>query len=574
MKKFQKVCVMLATILTVGATSSLAACGGDTEKVDKTKTQLKVGNLYLGYGDEWLKSWKKSFEEKYAETVFEEGKKGVQIQIDNQSDAYKPSTLLTSFSTYDAEVYFTDETFIYDFVGSGLCADITDIVTEDLSGKYAGETGSIADKMNDDAEGFAKIGDKYYMLPFYQAGSGLNYDMDLFYEKGFFISSNPTDETTKFTNDKTKFSAGVDGVKGTFDDGLPATFAQFYDLLAKMKATSVTPLIWTGQHAWSYTTSFAKTVWVAQDGMEQMKLNQTLTGEATTLVDSITTASKTYGGKSYDTSTVTLKAAPTTITTANAYELQKQAGKFYALQFAKNIANDASNYDPLSFSGSLSHTGAQTEFLYSKYNNNKQSIAMFIDSSWWRAEAKPTFANMEVEYGEEAGMQSRNFGYMPMPKANASMVGNGTWTTAAKTGSAFISKNCSASKLELAKLFLQFCYTNESLRTFTLLTESTMPYDYGFATEAEETAYKNQLTIFGQNVWDVFMNGKVYRSFYSDSHEIVRNNYTYFTDTWLFASETASTAYPFTAFHANANLSVKSYFEGLYSKHKTNSIFK
>ena len=582
MKKTKKLCVALATILTLSTMASFVACtnDGEVEKIDETKTQLNVGNLYLGYGNDWLYAWKRAFEAKYADVCFEPGtdKKGVQVMIHDESEKYNVIPLKESFSAYEEDLYFTGDAYLYDYVGEGMCADITDMVKEDLSTKYEGETGSIEDKMKEDVRSSMEINGKYYMLPFYEVSRGINYDVDLFYEKSFFISNESTATTTKFTNDKTKFATGVDGKAGTFDDGLPATFAQFYDLLAKMKASSVTPFIWSGAHAWSYTTDFASMVWMTQDGVEQMRLNQTFNGSATTLVSSVNTASKKYNGVDYDVSTVTLNATPTTITTQNGYELQKQAGKFYALQFAKNIVNDATNFDSLSFSGnSLTHTGAQNEYLYSKYNPNKKTIAMLIDSGWWRAEAKTTFANMEIEYGEEASMENRRFGWMPIPFATSDMVG-GNWVADGEVSKAFISSTCPAEKLELAKLFLQFCYTNESLRTFTSFTETLMPYDYGFANETEEKEFVNGLTLFGQNIWDLYKNGEIYRYLYGDTNDIVLDNYNYFNESWYFTTQTAkgSGDYPFLVFHeaSTKQMTAKDYFEGLYTKHRTNNIWK
>ena len=67
-------------LATVGA-----SCGRDTggTSVDTTKVQLLVGNFNGGYGNAWLNKAVKRFTEKYKDYDFGNGKKGVQITIDD-----------------------------------------------------------------------------------------------------------------------------------------------------------------------------------------------------------------------------------------------------------------------------------------------------------------------------------------------------------------------------------------------------------------------------------------------------------------------------------------------------------
>ena len=98
MKKFAK--LFLLVVLALVMSMSVACRGGVTndknnpnnpggggtgitEEVDYSRTQLYVSNFNGGYGDEWLYKLKTRFEEFYKETIFEEGKKGVQVLIDN-----------------------------------------------------------------------------------------------------------------------------------------------------------------------------------------------------------------------------------------------------------------------------------------------------------------------------------------------------------------------------------------------------------------------------------------------------------------------------------------------------------
>lgn len=576
MKKIKKQCLLLAALLAVGSMSAFVGCGPKGEEVDDSKSQLYVGNLYAGWGNEWLYKWKEDFEAKYADTSFESGKTGVQIWIDDQRDAYSGKSLLTSIASQTQDMYFTEDAYYYDYVAQDACAEITDIVTEDLSAKY-GESGSIADKMNPEARDYYNLEDgetdRYYMLPVNETYFGIMYDVDLFMARSFFVSNQSTATSTKFTNNKEMFAAGPDGQTGTYDDGLPATYAQFYDLMKKMKDSSITPFIWGGKYASTYGNRFMESAWAAADGVAQMNLNYTLSGSATTLVESITTASKSYDGKTYDTSTVTLKAEPTTITDANANILQKQAGKYYALQLVSNIVKDETNFDSLAFSGSTSHTGAQTEYLYSANNPNKQRIAMLLDGTWWRPEAKATFENMAVEMGEDYSMANRNFGLMPVPKPTADMVGTPNTYITSNEAVAFVSAYCPANKLKLAKEFLQFCFTNNSMKDYTRITDATMPYAYSFTDETEKASYTASLTTFGQQMMAIHDEGHIVRGYSSNQKYI--NNYSYFADEWDWrtTNNTSSGKYPFTMFHEKAALTAKEYFEGCYAHHLNNNLW-
>ena len=55
--------------------------GGNTEKIDTSRTQLYVFNFYGGYGSDWLTAAKARYEELHKDDVYEDGKKGIQIII-------------------------------------------------------------------------------------------------------------------------------------------------------------------------------------------------------------------------------------------------------------------------------------------------------------------------------------------------------------------------------------------------------------------------------------------------------------------------------------------------------------
>ena len=77
----KKLCMIAsAAILAVALIAvPVSGCSRSDRAVDSSKTQLYVGTFDGGFGDEWLNTIARRFEEEYAETSFEEGKTGIQI---------------------------------------------------------------------------------------------------------------------------------------------------------------------------------------------------------------------------------------------------------------------------------------------------------------------------------------------------------------------------------------------------------------------------------------------------------------------------------------------------------------
>ena len=167
------------------ATSSSTPIGN--EQVDEDRTQLFVYNFNGGYGSDWLIAAKERFEAEHENDVWEEGKKGVQIIIDPKKEAIMD--ISSQILGRKPEVYFTEKAYLYTLRDMGVLADITDAVTTPLS-EY-GETESIADKMTDEQRAYWGIKEgeqvKYYGIPHYAGYFGLNYNVDLFNNQGYYF---------------------------------------------------------------------------------------------------------------------------------------------------------------------------------------------------------------------------------------------------------------------------------------------------------------------------------------------------------------------------------------------------
>jgi len=527
----------------VGAVTCVSSCirRGEDEKIDSSKTQLFIANMNGGYGYQWLEAAKQRFETKFADYAGENGKKGVQIIVDNSKE--NGTYVLDTMSSSRDEIYFSENIYYNDFVSSGKVLDITDIVTEKLT-EY-GESKSIADKLTKQQKDYFEVNGKYYGLPHYEGIYGIVYDVDLFDENSLYFSVNKDNGNEGFvvSKDDTK-STGPDGISGTYDDGLPATYDDFYALCNRMTTLGIKPISWTGQYQ-KYVTNLCTALQVSAEGLDQMMLNWTLDGEATNLVSSI---DETTGQ-------VTL-SEPTRITNSNGYLLSKQAGKYYALKFIEQIIQNNWYYD-LSFNNSQSHIGAQEDFLYGRFSSKKDTIGMLIEGSWWENEADGIFSDMSVKYSEnKAGRHARRFGYLPLPKAPGQELGKATYIDYLLSA-AFINSNIASNKIDLAKKFLQFVNTDESLIEFTKITSATKALQY----EIPE-ADMSSLSYFAKNLINIKKTSEIV--YPVSSNKLVNSSFSSFASENMWYSTVSGNNYNVvsTALR-NQGISALSYFYGL-----------
>ncbi len=547
-KNTKKVVGLMISMVMLG---SMTACGGIGPTVvdqgDKTKTIVKVGNYYGGLGDEWLTAVEKKFETAYATESFEEGKTGVDIVIDN-NNSYTGQNVIDAIDKND--VWFGYLVNYYDLISQNLAMDITELVTGDLGEVCEEEQGvTIESKLAANVKDTFKSvgGGKYYGLPVYEGFYGLIYDVDLFEKEGFYFIEG-FDRTgaldDMFVTSKTDAkSEGPDGKAGTYDDGLPETYEDFYNLCRYMQKYGVTPMTYPGQFM-HYWLRYLFQVWADYEGVEQMSLNYNLVGTATDLV-------------SLDDSGNLVKKDPVNITSANSYELQSQAGKYYALQFAKTLASNGAWYSTSSSGAGQTQEMAQKEFLYSSRNSNAPTIGMVLDGCWFNAEVDEAYTDMVNGGDATASKQNRKIGFMPIPKATPDKVGETLTLVDTSRSVCFINAKASGATAEVAKLFLKFFHTNESIATYTEKTDATRPYKY--------TVDETKLSHFGRTMMNIHNNANVIYT-YSNNETYLKNSQIFEMDTWAFTS-TSGNANPFHVFR-DKNISVETYFKGMYTTTK------
>ena len=296
-------------LATVGA-----SCGRETDgtSVDTSKVQLLVGNFDGGYGNTWLNKAVNRFTEKYKDYDFGNGKKGVQIIVDDNS-RYS-GKVENTMSSWAQNVILAENVNYYNLVdikdgSSKYLADISDVVntpvnqdliTGSVDPDYAGDTKTIGDIMNSEMKSYldADENGKYYGVPFYEATVGIVYDLDVFEKYGFYYAAEGYGDAEGFIQDVNgnwigeggkvvgkagemsyadalkagvKLGNGPDGAAGTFDDGCAATYDDFFKLCLRMNARNVFPLTWPGaQETLRYLNYLAYNLWVDYEGVSQM----------------------------------------------------------------------------------------------------------------------------------------------------------------------------------------------------------------------------------------------------------------------------------------------------------------
>lgn len=491
MKKFTV--ALLSAVLA--ATSLFAGCGGTpvggggNQQIDTEKTQIYVDNYNGGVGKNWLTKMAARFEAKYASYEGVDGKVGVQVVVNNHKN--KGKFILNSIESSTQDVYFSEDMPYYDLTSRNLALDITDIVT---TANSDGKT--IESKLDASQVSYYKNGSSYYGLPHAEVFYGITYNKDIFNDKLLYLSADPTKNggfVTSLSDARSKGPDGktgvIDGVDYSADDGLPATYDDFFKVCDRMLDVGVIPFTWSGEYGKAYVSGMLSQLLADFEGKEQTLLNVSLNGVAKNIISNISASGEiTYKGD-------------TQIQASNGYEMYKTAGRYYALKFLSRVFSKEGYYDKDNVINTAdSHTDAQTRYILSNYDPAATPIAMFIDGIYWENEAEGVnaFATLKNTYGVDRS--ETNFAYLPAPKATADKVGEKSTLLECMQYVAFIDAGVakrSPEKVDICKKFLQFAYTDESLAEFTVTTGIRKAIKYQLT-----DSQKSQLSPYYRSVVD------------------------------------------------------------------------
>ena len=477
----KKIIATVCAVTCVGST--FAGCNmGKTEiKIDKTKTQLYIGNYDGGMGSRWLDEYKKGFEELYANESFEKGKTGVEVIALNDKVTYEAANLETSIDRSAVNVFFTERVNYFKFVEAGLIKDITSVVTSTIPS----ESKTIEDKLTDAQQDYYEIEGKYYGLPHYRSFRGIVYDKDLFNKKKLYIKASGI---VAGKEGDTDLSNGPDGVQGTHDDGLPATYDEFFSWCNTVKSTKgITPIVWNGSHKESYTKHLLDALFADASGVEAGNAYYNIP-ETPMEVKMIT--GFTEEGEPIE-ETVELSRD-------NYRQAKLLAGSYYSFEFLQRIIT-GQYYYTLGMNSTFSHEEAHYDFLHSRFDPEKQPIAMMVEGTWWEEEANGIFEGMS-DY-EGASRAERNFGFLPLPKPNESYLGSSTLYDANQS-IVMVNANCNEVKTDLALKFIQYISTDANLQLFNTTTGIGRDYQYTLTSDQQK-----QLTSFASDIYNLVQSG-------------------------------------------------------------------
>lgn len=540
MKKITKIISALLSVIIVGTV--FTACGSPKNGgVNNEKTQLYINNYDGGFGDEWLYSAKAKFEEKYENTSFEEGKTGVQVWI-TASELSGPS-LMDSVKGAREHIFIAENIYYYDYLTQNVMLDITDVLTTPLT--EFGETKTIASKLQSEQDEFLKVNDKYYAIPHYFGTNGIIYDVELFDSCNAFLDAEGN--FTKKSTDK-GLSLGADGVAGTSDDGLPATYEEFYKLCKHLQNCAYTPVIWSGEHQFNvgYTTV---AIAAEANGASNTKLLFDFNGTSDRVIKEV----KSNGTVVYETNSNNQREFA--INQDNGYKAYAQAGNYYALQFMKGLINGGYCHSD-NFTDGVTAQSTQETFVLSNKETSTTPIAMLVDGNWWENEASDFMKRMEDSGRyQDAGRMSRKFGFMPLPKPNSEFIGEKHTLLEANNSYMFIRADIEDKYKEVAKLFLKFINTDESLSDFSVLTNTPKALKYDMsATDL------NKMSYFGKNFFEYKNSAYTEIVYQCSTNELYYNNLSSFdmADMYKYGDYN----YPSFAFNDYPSLTAKQYYDG------------
>ena len=353
-------------------------------------------------------------------------------------------------------------------------------------------------------------GGKIYALPHYSFFSTLTYNKQLMIDKNLYFAKDYNvngDLDSKFIHaaaeDK---SCGPDGKYGTDDDGLPATYTELFELFRMMKNRNVTPITWAGGEMVSggYVNYLLNNVYLSLAGKDQARLNYTFDSKDKT----ITIVEKFEGGKA-----VTKQEK---ITAENYKKLNSELAKYQAIKVVDTILDNA-----LWQSGdcdSTTTTMLSTQQNYIESYNRGAPVAMIVEGSYWYNEAD------DAEYIEDTRNRYTDFDakndyqILPLPRVYEGTyadvvdknVGKAVYADQADS-LGVINANIAGNNelVELAKTFLAYCYTDESLKEFTETTRVTRSLKYDVDV--------NKLDDWGKAVWNYTKNADLLLPYSSNS---------------------------------------------------------
>lgn len=443
MKKIFK--SMVATFLACSVIGGAAACAPkNDENVGKTAIKL---SYYIGeFGDEWLKEQAKAWSatnEKY--------------YIDVKTNLNLGSTIVSDVKSGSAYDVFISEDCAFQQLFSGdYLEDLSDVLSVKPEGKK-----TIGEKINN-AEHWAEaasLNGKTYLLPYNISPCGLIFDYNRFMENGWLV-----------TDSNGSISAGKDGIKGTYDDGQPATMAEFRTMCEKIKASGVDDVfLYMGALHPEYANNVAYAYLAGVLGEDGYRIfyKHDSEGAEIELID----------------------GAKTAVSIREGYKTWQMKGVDAMAEFLQDyLCNTRYVSDATLSDRSLSVDASHTKFI----QVSDSSPAFIIEGNWFEYGSK-SLIEANVRYGGKAYGES-DYRYMLLPAVE----GEKSQMFSQTGGSIFVTKQESEEKLAAIKDFLAYLLTDENMAKVTADTGMIWNYSY----EVSDSV-RAEMTKFTKNAYDM-----------------------------------------------------------------------
>lgn len=471
---------LLSVVLAMCVALPLAACGGTTTTGGPSGPGNKL-SITLRFNRGGVQSaWFYDVVDRFQDATKDKpygSKTGVYVD-------WKESTGddLDNMKTAGTNIYMTGGGSSLDkYIREGSVMDISDVVNS--VNPYDGQ--KIADKLSDNNSHFYKDG-KYYALPWKEYFIGITHNIDIFEEKGLYLA----DETTGvpyagnvgyngklcyFTpeRDASQKSAGLDGIPGTYDDGLPTSLEELMALCHKIKDLGKEwfPFACTGGIHEDYTNYLTEAILIGLEGPEKFGNYKDCDGDMEIVTGY--TEEKLWGLEDvYVPTTTTVHVDKTDKSTW--INISKSVNRYYAIAFIKYLTQNLMICDCIRSQSSTNIT-VQESFIFSNtyMNDNTHRSAMIMEGSYWYTESEHN-GNFGKWDSYMFGEDRPEFGIMPYPAAVDGHVDGVETALAYLTSDAtiLINNNLMADYennkyvIEACKEFLYFFYSDQEIANY------------------------------------------------------------------------------------------------------------
>ncbi len=507
-----------------------------------------------GNGEQWLYNAATRFQKRYANYSFEEGKKGVYINIAGQEID------MTTVNTSAVHVFFAERfSNVYSLAEQEYILPLDDVIK---ATDYENEA-TIESRIFDAAKAGLKGPDgKYYALPNDELYPGLSYDKDIFGRQRWYLAKDATSGTkidTKygsayFVKDaNAEKSCGPDAVYGTYDDGLPSSLEELLIVCGKIKSDGGIVLSMSGQ--WSqYTNYLIQGLWASLAGIEELRALYTFEGD----VEVVTgyTSQNLFTGINYIQKPTTETVA---ITQDNAYLAYKSVARYYATSFIEIAYKEG--WFSAEAVGSTGDTDILDVFITDAPSGNSPR-AFLIEGSYWYNKLNDDLPSSMELYQDLTGEEYPNVAFMSLPgelKTADVTIGQKRAQALFDNGLSCVYVNAKYKDTEIldaCKTFLKFLYSDRELRAYTECAGTLRPMEY----ELTSSEYEKMSTYY-KSLYDLSRDSEVlYLS--SENEAFNKNRFTlriHFSCNFFGVSGYSNC---FEAFRKTSGTTAKTVFEG------------